>query len=118
MTKLFIQTSLLSLFIFQLACGTSTGPIGTAQEECNTNCEIKGALNCQYEQLSETECISSCEAFVNFEYTQACLDAEAAYYNCINALDYECGNFGALPPMSDINKCQDEMAATTEHCAS
>ena len=118
MNKILMQGSLLSLFIFQLACGTDAGPVGTAQEECNINCEIKAALDCQYEQLSEADCKSSCEAYVNFEYTQACLDAEAAYYNCINALEYECGTLGALPPMNDLNKCQGEMGAITEHCSS
>ena len=112
----FPLTSVL-LLIAITGCGSS-GPIGTAQEECLANCDIKTALDCEYEDLSDADCRLMCEGYITYDYTQACLDAEAAYYHCLNRLDYECGNLGALPPISQITVCSSEMDDTSEFCYS
>ena len=117
MLKRSILLCISALFFSITGCG-GTGPIGTPKEECLANCDIKAALDCQYEQLSDYDCRLSCETYDNFEYTQECLDAEAAYYHCMNNLEHECGNFGALPPMSEVGSCSEEMEATTEFCRS
>ncbi len=116
MSKIFILVSMSALLFSTTGCGGSTGPIGTAKEECLANCDIKAELDCQYEPLADYDCRSFCDSYEYNDYTQACLDARAAYYHCMNNLDHECGNLGALPPTSDISKCSAEMDATDEAC--